>query len=89
MFVVCGDRHWQYVSADPESGLREYSCGPTTDRHSTTLKNDDHRLLKYLGERGGFLAVTVSTKNGTPTIVFRHYDVSGNVVNEDTPALGS
>lgn len=89
MFVVCGDRHWQYVSADPERGLREYSCGPTTDRHSTTLKNDDHRLLKYLGERGGFLAVTVSTKNGTPTIVFRHYDVSGNVVNEDTPALGS
>ncbi len=84
MFIVCGDRHWQYVSVDPDSCLREYSCGPTTDRHATTLKNDDHRLLRYLGERGGFLAVTVAKKNGAPSIAFRHYDISGNVVNEDT-----
>ena len=69
--------------------ISEYSCGPTTDQHATTLKNDDHRLLSYLGERGGFLAVAVAKKSGTPSIVFRHYDVSGNVMNEDIPALGS
>ncbi len=85
MYIVCGDRHWQYVSVDTESGLREYSCGPTTDRHATKLLNDDHRLLRYLGERGGFLAVTVSEKDGVPSIAFRHYDVNGNVVNEDIP----
>ena len=89
LFVVCGDRHWQYVSVDPESGLREYSCGPTTDRHATKLKNDDHHLHKYLGERGGFLAVTVATESGTPMITFRHYDVSGIVVNEDRLPGGS
>ncbi len=86
MFIVCGDRHWQYVSVDPETDLREYSCGPTTDKHATTLQNDDHRRLKYLGEHGGFLAVTVRRINGRPTILFRHYDVEGNVVNQDNPA---
>ena len=85
MFIVCGDRHWQYVSVAPESGLREYSCGPTTDKHATTLKNDDHRMLTYLGERGGFLAVTVRRADGEPSIRFRHYDVAGNVVNVDSP----
>ena len=89
IFIACGDRHWQYVSVDPSSGLREYSCGPTTDQHATTLKNDDYRLLRYLGERGGFLAITVEKKNGAPSIVFRHYDVNGKVVNEDIPTLSS
>jgi len=41
LFVVCGDRHWEYVSRDPATGLAEYSSGPTTGRHATTLKNDD------------------------------------------------
>ena len=34
LFVVCGDRHWQYVSVHPETGVREYSCGSTTDKHA-------------------------------------------------------
>ena len=85
MFIVCGDRHWQYVSVEPESGLREYSCGPTTDKHATALKNDDHRMLTYLGERGGFLSVTVRRADGALSIRFRHHDVVGNVVNVDRP----
>ena len=24
MIVICGDRHWQYVSVDEKTGLREY-----------------------------------------------------------------
>ena len=27
VFVVNGDRHWQYVSVDSETGLREFSQG--------------------------------------------------------------
>ena len=85
MFIVCGDRHWQYASVDPDSGLREYSCGPTTDKHATELKNDDHRLLKFLGEHGGFLSVSVEVEGGQPSITFRHHDVEGKVVNTDSP----
>src|SRR5690606_14703446 len=34
-FYVCnGDRHWQYMSIDPNTGLREFSCGPASDQHA-------------------------------------------------------
>ena len=82
MYIVCGDRHWQYVSQRPDTNLTEYSCGPTTDKHATTLKNDDHRMLKYIRAQGGFLSVSTSRKDGLPGIAFRHHDVEGNVTNE-------
>ena len=84
MVVVCGDRHWQYVSEHPVNGLREYSCGPTTDQHATELKNEDHRMIRFLRAKGGFLSVTVDRINGTPTAIFRHHDVEGTIVNEET-----
>ncbi len=34
LVVVCGDRHWQYHSRDPETGLHEFSVGPVTNRHA-------------------------------------------------------
>ena len=33
-YTCCGDRHWQYMSIDPQSGLREFSCGPASDVHA-------------------------------------------------------
>ena len=83
MIVVCGDRHWQYTSVDTKTGVREYSSGPTTDKHSTMIQNEDLSMIKYVAARGGFLGVTVERKDGTPRAVFRHYDVDGVVVNED------
>ena len=83
MVVVCGDRHWQYVSEDPVTKLPEYSCGPTTDDHATELKNEDHRMIRFLRAKGGFLSVTIDRVNGTPVAVFRHHDVEGRIVNED------
>ncbi|MDA2939213.1 alkaline phosphatase, partial [Acidobacteria bacterium AH-259-A15] len=83
MVVVCGDRHWQYVSEDPATGLREYSCGPTTDQHATELKNEDHRMIRFLRAKGGFLSVAIDRVNRTPTAIFRHHNVEGKVVNED------
>jgi alkaline phosphatase D len=83
MMVVCGDRHWQYVSADTRTGVREYSSGPTTDKHATMIKNDDLRMIEYVGARGGFLSVTVERVEEVPRAVFRHHDVNGVVVNED------
>jgi alkaline phosphatase D len=84
MFVVCGDRHWQYVSVDSETGVREYSCGPTTDAHaggfSAKQRSPMHRYLKI---KGGFLSVTVDRVDGVPAIAFRHHGVDGTVYNED------
>jgi alkaline phosphatase D len=81
-YVCCGDRHWQYMSVDPKTKLREFSCGPASDEHAggTPGKNDlvqpFHRLA------GGFLSVSVEFPDGKATIAFRHHDVDGGVVNE-------
>lgn len=83
MIVVCGDRHWQYVSEDTRTKLREYSCGPTTDRHATMVQNEDLSMIRYVAAIGGFLSVTVERVDGVPRAVFRHHDVKGDVVNED------
>jgi alkaline phosphatase D len=84
MFVCCGDRHWQYVSVDPETGVREYSCGPTSNRHAGGFSESKRSgMHRYLRVKGGFLSVTVERVNGATAIAFRHHDVSGKVVNED------
>jgi alkaline phosphatase D len=84
MYVICGDRHWQYISVDLKSGVREYSCGPASDKHAGGWSNDMLRPEhKYLNVIGGFLAGTVERLDGKPTLTFRHYSVDGDVLNED------
>ncbi|MCC6154841.1 MAG: alkaline phosphatase D family protein, partial [Candidatus Hydrogenedentes bacterium] len=84
MVVVCGDRHWQYVSVDPTTGLREYSCGPASDAHAGGWPKDEKRPEhKYLNVIGGFLAVTVDRENDKPVLTARHYTVDGAIINED------
>jgi alkaline phosphatase D len=84
MFVACGDRHWQYVSVDADTGVKEFSCGPTADKHAGGWKNSmlmpEHR---YLNVQGGFLTITVERENGVPVLKARHYDVDGTLCNED------
>lgn len=84
MYVVCGDRHWQYVSVDAESGVREYSSGPGSDEHAggfrDDLRTDEHQYLNIVG---GFLAGTVDREGDRPVLTFRHYSVDGKVLNED------
>ena len=84
MYVICGDRHWQYVSVDGETGVREYSCGPASDQHAGGWSNDKVRPEhRYLNVIGGFLSVTVDRREGKPTITFRHHGVDGGILNED------
>lgn len=60
-FVICGDRHWQYSSKDPVSGLMEFGCGPINDEHdfggSPGHNPEYHR---YFSPRGGFLGITIA-----------------------------
>lgn len=85
LFVISGDRHWQYFSEDRETGLLEFGSGPVSDYHAQGWKPNDirpeHRFLRV---EGGFLQVRVFRTDETPCIQFNHYDVDGNVVNTHT-----
>lgn len=84
MYVICGDRHWQYISKHTETGILEYGCGAATDEHATPLQNPDRSMHLYYGEgKGGFLSVEIDRINGTPTAFMRHHGVMGDVLNED------
>ena len=83
MVTICGDRHWQYVSKDTKEKILEFSCGPGSDAHAGGWKQGN--LLPehiYLNVVGGFLEGTVSRVNGKPTLIFRHYDPDGKVLND-------
>jgi len=85
VFVVNGDRHWQYVSKDTLSGVLEFSQGPSSDSHAQGWSQDDWRPEhQFLRVNGGFLAVEVYRKEDLPHISFTHYDVNGLIVNERT-----
>lgn len=83
-YVCCGDRHWQYLSIDPATGLREFSCGPASDIHAGGTPGHDPEVQPFHRVKGGFLTVSVSRSGGVPTIAFRHHDVHGKVVNAFT-----
>ena len=81
-YVCCGDRHWQYMSVDPGSKLREFSCGPVSDQHAggTPGANPDYQPFHRV--KGGFLSVSVFQDQTRPTIAFRFHDIHGKVVYE-------
>ncbi len=78
VFLICGDRHWQYVSQDKATGLMEFSCGPASNEHASGWKKEDvlpeHHYLNIVG---GFLGVKVIMDNDKPVIAFTHYSVDG------------
>ena len=84
VIVLCGDRHWQYVSRDAKTGVREYSCGPTTNKHATGFSEKNRsEMHQYLKIKGGFLRVDVDRVDGKPQVTFRHHGVDGGILNED------
>jgi alkaline phosphatase D len=91
MIVICGDRHWQYVSVDDDTGVREYGTGPASDTHTAGWSsNDDVRPEhRYLNIIGGILSVTVDRVDGEPTMVMRHHHVDGEILFEDVLTVES
>ncbi len=84
MFVICGDRHWQYVTVDPVTGLKEASCGPTADAHARGfLKSERSSMHRFLRIKGGFLSVVVDRVDGSPQVALRHHGVDGKVHHEE------
>ena len=84
MIVICGDRHWQYVSVDDETGLREHSTGAASDAHAGGWTQGDVRPeQRYLNVVGGFLSVTADRRDATPTLSLCNHGVDGDVLFED------
>lgn len=86
--VVVGDRHWQYHSVHPETGLNEFSVGPASDAHAGGTPGEDAEYHRFHRVGGGFLSVDVDWIGDRPRVVLRHRDVSGRVVYE-VERLGS
>ncbi len=81
-FVVCGDRHWQYHSVHPGTGLHEFCCGPASDEHAGGSPGLDRDYHQFHRVKGGFLSVSVTPAGPMSTIAFRFHDVRGKVVYE-------
>lgn len=83
MFTICGDRHWQYISRDAETGLIEFSCGPGGNDHAGGWKQEN-KLPEhiYLNVVGGFLEGSVTRSDGIPKLIFRHFNPDGDLLNE-------
>jgi alkaline phosphatase D len=75
-FTMCGDRHWQYHSVHPDTGLNEFSVGAASDQHAGGSPGEDKTYHKFHRVKGGFASVVAGEKS----IVFRHHDVLGKVV---------
>ncbi len=86
MYVVNGDRHWQYVSVDDKTGLIEFGSGPVSDAHAQGWDPEDKRPEhKFLRVKGGFLEIDVSAEdNRSPKIAFIHRDVDGLLIHQET-----
>ena len=82
--MVCGDRHWQYASHDPATGLREWCCGAATDEHAGGFnmrqRTEQH---DYLRIKGGFLMVEATPDGDSARLVMRHVDTAGVTRHED------
>ncbi len=82
LVVICGDRHWQYHSVDPETGLQEFSAGPASDRSALGSPGEDKRYHRFHRVGGGFLSITVEPAAAGSRLVLRHHDTKGAVVYE-------
>ena len=82
MYVICGDRHWQYVSKHPKYGIVEFSIGPNSNEHAGGWKQEDVRPEHlYLNVTGGTMTVTIDPDEGG-SISVKHYSVDGLQLNE-------
>lgn len=77
-FVFCGDRHWQYHSVDPASGVQEFGCGAATDSHASGTPGEQKQYHRFHRVRGGFVTVRASRQR----LIVQHRNVDGRVVYE-------
>lgn len=81
-FIACGDRHWQYHSIHPETGVHEFSSGPASDQHASGSPGETDEYHQFHRVQGGFLSVNTRKEGEESVITFRLHAVNGDVVYE-------
>jgi alkaline phosphatase D len=80
--VVTGDRHWQYHSVDPDTGIEEFGSGPVSSALAGGSPGEKPALHRFHRLAGGFLSAAVQGTAEAPLLVLRHHDPHGAVVYE-------
>ncbi len=80
--VFCGDRHWQYHSVDPATGVHEFDCGPASDEHAGGTPGEDPAYHRFHRVKGGFLSANLARDGSRHRLHVRFHDVQGKVVYE-------
>ncbi|WP_425613446.1 alkaline phosphatase [Anatilimnocola sp. NA78] len=80
--VLCGDRHWQYHSVDPATGVREFSVGAASNEHAGGTPGEDARYHQFHRVKGGFVSVSIHSAAKTSQLAVQHRDVNGTIVHE-------
>ncbi|MCD6365709.1 MAG: alkaline phosphatase D family protein, partial [Planctomycetes bacterium] len=81
-YIICGDRHWQYHSVDPETNVQEFCTGPISDKHSGGTPGFDPEIHKYHQVIGGFFSVNVKPLGDNWRITMTFHKVDGSVAHE-------
>jgi alkaline phosphatase D len=76
-FVITGDRHWQYHSVDPATGVNEFSIGAATKGNAGGTPGYDPKIHRFHLVQGGFLQIAIAPKGTGSQIVFELCDVKG------------
>lgn len=84
VYIVCGDRHWQYHSVDPKSGIHEFSTGPASDEHAGGTPGENKEIHRFHRVKGGYASIEVTPAGNASKLVFRLHDVQGAAVYEWT-----
>ncbi len=96
LFVIAGDRHWQYASTDPLTGVREFATGPASDAMVLNGPGYNPNYHSFYRAGGGFITTSakrgikrvlanpqrVVFEDGAPILTIRMHDVDGRVVYE-------
>lgn len=81
-FWINGDRHWQYHSVHPDTGLHEFCTGASSDVHAGGTPGEDKKFHRFHRVRGGFLSVSYTRADKRGSVAVRHHDVMGKFVHE-------
>jgi alkaline phosphatase D len=84
VYIINGDRHWQYVTHLDGTNLWEFSVGAGSNSHAGGWKKGDirpeHRFLRV---GAGFLKGKVSRDNEKSKLTLQHCNVEGEVVHQE------
>ncbi|WP_436933533.1 alkaline phosphatase D family protein [Halovenus marina] len=82
--VVGGDRHWQYVSVDAETGLWEFGSGALArGREGGWTPGDRRSEHRFLAVKPGFIWGTVDREDGEPILTIEHRSRFGRIRNTE------